>query len=109
MRFFLGVIASSSTLASDGEMAAIDIFNESLQANGHWIMAAGICDPSHSVTFDNRDGAGIVVEGPLHDTHEYVSGFWILEADSLEQARALAAEGSKSCNRKVELRPFLTR
>jgi len=107
MRFFLGVIASSSTLATEGEMEAIDIFNESLQANGHWILAAGICDPSHSVTFDNRDGAGIVIEGPVSDVHEYVSGFWIIEADSLEQARELAAEGSRSCHRKVELRPFL--
>jgi len=107
MRFFLGVIASSSTLATEGEMEAIDIFNESLQANGHWILAAGICDPSHSVTFDNRDGAGMVVEGPVSVVHEYVSGFWIIEADSLDQARELAAEGSRSCNRKVELRPFL--
>jgi hypothetical protein len=36
-----------------------------------------------------------------------MSGFWIIQADSLEQAQALAAEGSKACNRKVELRPFL--
>ncbi len=36
-----------------------------------------------------------------------MSGFWIIQADSLEQAKSLAAEGSKACNRKVELRPFL--
>jgi hypothetical protein len=36
-----------------------------------------------------------------------MTGFWIIQADSLEQAQALAAEGSKARNRQVELRPFL--
>ena len=31
----------------------------------------------------------------------------VMVIDDLDSARALATEGSRSCNRKVELRPFL--
>jgi hypothetical protein len=34
-------------------------------------------------------------------------GFWIIEAADLDVALKLAAEGSKACNRKIEVRPFL--
>ena len=37
----------------------------------------------------------------------YLAGFWIIEAPDLDVALKLAAEGSKACNRKIEVRPFL--
>jgi hypothetical protein len=111
MRFFLTVIdshsraaAEANALATSNEMAAIDEFNDSLRANGHWIMACGVHDPAMSVVIDNRADAGVVVEGPLHDTDEFMAGFWLIQADSAEVARELATAGSKACNRKVEVR-----
>ena len=45
---------------------------------------------------------------PTHVGNEkYLAGFWIIEAADLDVALKLAAEGSKACNRKVEVRPFL--
>ena len=46
-------------------------------------------------------------DGPVVETKERLSGFWIFEAADLDVALKLAAEGSKHCNRRVELRPFL--
>ena len=46
-------------------------------------------------------------DGPFAETKEYLAGFWIIEAADLDVAPKLAAEGSKACNRKVEVRPFL--
>ena len=104
MRFLMSVIDAHSRSATGDEMAAIDAFNESLQNNGHWIMACGIEDPSSSVVFDNRASAGLISQGPLHDTDEFMAGFWLIQADDIATARKLAAEGSRACNRKVELR-----
>jgi hypothetical protein len=39
---------------------------------------------------------------------KYLAGFWIIEAPDLDVALKLAAEGSKACNRKIEVRPFLS-
>ena len=101
------VIDDQLEKAGADEMAAIDVFNEKLEAGGHWIMAAGIHDPSHATTFDNRGGAGLIHAGAFAQASEHISGFWVINAESREQAEQLAAEGSKACNRKVELRPFI--
>jgi hypothetical protein len=41
------------------------------------------------------------------ETKEYLIGFWIIEAPDLDVALKLAAEGSRACHRKTEVRPFL--
>ena len=106
MRYLISVIDNNSGLATEEEDAAIDVFNDRLRAEGHWVMAEGLSSIGDSTTIDNRRGAGLVTAGPFLESKEYVAGFWIIEADDDEKARELAAEGSKSCNRKVELRPF---
>lgn len=107
MKFLINVIDSENGSATGEEMDAINSFNESLRANGHWILAAGIAGPKHSVVIDNRRGAHIVKHEPLVTTDEHVSGFWIIEAANIEQAQELALGASLACNRKVEMRPFL--
>jgi len=106
MKYLLNVIDSETGSGSGDEMAAIDAFNARLQGAGQLIMAEGLASPRASVVIDNRGGAGAVTPGPLHDIEQYVSGFWIVEAADRDAALALAAEGSRACNRMVELRPF---
>ena len=91
------------------EMAAIDIFNEKLQQNGHWITAGGLAAPESATVIDNRNGANLETGKPLFATKENFSGFWLISADDQDAARKLAFEGSQACNRKVELRPLLGR
>ncbi|CAB4951364.1 unannotated protein [freshwater metagenome] len=107
MKFILFVIDDQLEKAPANEMADIDAFNDRLEADGHWIMAAGIYDPSRATLFDNRSGAGLSQAGAFAKADEHISGFWIIQADSREKAEELAAAGSKACNRKVELRPFI--
>lgn len=107
MRFLIAVIDDTTRSADSDEMAAIDAFNDGLRANGHWIMACGIDAPHTATVIDNRRDAGLSTDGPLLDTSEYMSGFWLIEAESRDTALHLAAAGSKACNRKVEIRPLL--
>lgn len=106
MRFFIAVIAQGDEPASADEMTAIDAFNDGLRRDGHWVYAMGIYGPEASMVIDNRADAGIVTHGPLFDAPEHMAGFWIIDAPDAETAQRLAAEGSKACNRKVELRPL---
>ena len=107
MRFLLSVIDSASRTGTSDEMAAIDIFNDKLQNNGHWIFACGVDSQKTAKLVDNRADAGITLDGSYSDSDEFQSGFWIINAASHEEAMALAHEGSKACNRKVEVRPLL--
>ncbi|MFM7139861.1 MAG: YciI family protein [Actinomycetes bacterium] len=106
-KFIIFVIADSTELAGKDEMKNIDEFNENLQKNNQWIYAAGICDHEKATLIDNRNDADKVRPGSLFNTKEHYSGFWIIQCDDQQSALKLASAGSKACNRKVELRPFL--
>ena len=108
MRFLISVIDVVSNTGTPEEMAAIDIFNDNLQENGNWIIAVGIAAPSQATSFDNRSGLGIVEQGSKLYGTEYMSGFWLVDVPNHEIATQLAAEGSRACNRKVELRSLLS-
>ena len=107
MRYLVSVIDDGKGLATPGEMAAIDAFNDRPMAQGHWVFAGGLGAPSTATVIDNRGGEPMFSDGPFIESTEYLAGFWVLEAPDLDVALKLAAEGSKSCNRKVEVRPFL--
>ncbi len=107
MRFIIFVIDDQTEKAGADEMAAIDEFNDMLQTKNHWITAAGINHGAAATVLDNRGGAGIIQVGSLYDAAEHYSGFWLIEAAERDEALELAASGSKACNRKVELRPYL--
>lgn len=107
MKYLISVIDDTSNSATGDEMAAIDVFNEKLQSQGHWVFAYGIGSPKTATVIDNRDGKGLFSVGPFVESKEYVAGFWIMEVSNHDVALKLAAEGSKACNRKVEVRPLL--
>jgi hypothetical protein len=106
MQYVVSVIHDTASLATPDEMAAIDVFNDRLQAEGHWVFAGGLAAPSSATVIDNRGEEAIFTDGPFVESKEYLAGLWIIEAADLDVALKLAAEGSKACNRKVEVRPF---
>jgi hypothetical protein len=107
MQYLVSVIDDGAGLATPEEDAAIDVFNERLQAEGHWVFAGGLGSPVTATVVDSRGGEAVFTDGPFVESKEYLVGFWILEAPDLDVALKLAADGSKACNRKIEVRPFL--
>ena len=71
------------------------------------MFAAGLADPSTSTVIDGRGEEPVFTDGPFVESKEHMAGFWIIDAPDLDVALALMAEGSKACNRRVEVRPFL--
>lgn len=107
MRYLLSVIDDGTGRATATEAADIDVFNDRLRAEGSWVFAGGLGSPDPATVVDNRSGEAVFTDGPFVESKEYLAGFWIIEAEDLDVALKLAAEGSKACNRKVEVRPFL--
>jgi len=107
MQYLVFVIDDTAGLATPEEEAAIDVFNDRLMAEGHWVFAGGLAAPSSATVVDNRGEEPMFTDGPFLESKEYLAGFWIMDAPDLDVALKLAAEGSKACNRKIELRPIL--
>jgi hypothetical protein len=106
-QYLISVLNDTTDSATAEEMAAIDAFNGQLRAEGHWVFAGGLASPSTATVIDNRGGEAMFTDGPYLESKEYIAGFWIVEAPDGDVALKLAALGSRNCNRRVELRPFL--
>ena len=107
MQYLLSVIDDGTGRATPTEGTDIDVFNDRLQSEGHWVFACGLGSPDTATVVDDRRGAGLVTDGPYVESKEYVAGLWLVEAPDLDVALALATAGSRACNRKVEVRPVL--
>ena len=106
MQYLVSVIDDGTGLATPTEDAAIDVFNDKLRAEGYWVFAGGLGSPEPATVVDNRGAEPVFTDGPFVESKEYLVGFWVFEAPDLDVALKLAAEGSKACNRRVEVRPF---
>ena len=80
MQYFVSVIADGAELATPGEMAAIDAFNDRLQAQGYWVYANGLAQPSTATVIDGRGEEPVFTDGPFLESKEYIAGMWIGEA-----------------------------
>ena len=86
--------------------AATDAFNDKLRADGYWVFAGGLQPASTATVVDGQGGTPVMTDGPYLETKEVLVGFWVIDAPDLDVALMLAAEGSKACRGKVEVRPF---
>jgi hypothetical protein len=114
MQYLVSVIDDGQALAAGNdysatpaEEAAIDVFNERLRSEGHWLFGAGLGMPEASTVIDNRGDQPVITDGPFLESKEFLAGFWIIEAADLDVALKLAVDGSKACNRRLEVRPVL--
>jgi hypothetical protein len=102
MQYLVSVIFDNDGLATPDEEAQIDVFNDRLVAEGHWVFAGGLAAPSSATVIDNRGEEAMFTDGSFLESKEFIAGLWIIEAADLDVALRLAAEGSRACNRKVE-------
>ncbi len=91
MQYLVSVIDDKSNPGSTDRQPAISAFNERLIAEGYWV---------------NRGEQAVFSDGPFVESKEYLAGVWVWEAPDLDVALKLAAEASKVCDRKIEVRPF---
>ena len=108
MQYLVSVIDDKSNPGSTDRRPAISAFNERLIAAGYWVFAGGLAGTDAATVVDNRGEQAVFSDGPFLESKEYLAGFWVMEAPDLDVALALAADGSKACNRRLEVRPFLS-
>jgi hypothetical protein len=86
--------------------AATGAFNDKLRADGYWVFAGGLEPATTATVVDGQGETPVLTDGPYLESKEVIGGFWVIDAPDLDVALRLAAEGSKACRGKVEVRPF---
>ncbi|MEU6017981.1 YciI family protein [Streptomyces sp. NPDC047515] len=110
-KYLLSVVDDESSRKRTADQAqpifeAVDAFNEKLRQEGSWVFAGGLAEPATATTVDARGGEVVLADGPFVETKEYLGGFWVIQVPDLDVALKLAAQASRACDGKVEVRPF---
>lgn len=90
MRFMILVKASAESEAgvmpSSELIAAMGKFNEDLIAAGVLLAAEGLQSSAKGARVKLKQGKFVVKDGPFTETKELISGFWIIDVKSYEEA-----------------------
>jgi len=90
-----GVSEDMTGSATPAEMAAIDAFNERLEAEGHRVFAGGLASPSTATVIDNRGWGGGVHRRAL-------PGVEGVPQRLLDHRRTRPQRGTQARRRRVE-------
>ena len=78
-----------------------------LHESGKYLAAAPLHPTSTATSIRIRDGRSIVTDGPFAETREQLGGFYLIEAENLDQAIEIAGEIPAGRWGTVEIRPVL--
>ncbi len=110
MRFMVIVKATEDSergaMPSQDMLEAMGAYNEQLVKAGIMLDGDGLRPSSHGarVRFDD-EGNATVIDGPFTETKELVSGYWIFEVSSREEAVEWARKAPFRGG-ELEIRPF---
>jgi hypothetical protein len=74
---------------------------------GKVVLAGPLQAPETAVSIRFSKGKRSRTDGPFMETKEYIAGFIVIAADSMDEAVAIASEGSLADFANYEIRPLL--
>jgi len=82
-------------------------FTHELHTRGQYLNASPLHPVSTATSVRVRDGERLVTDGPFAETREQLGGFFLVEAEHLDQAIAIAAKIPAARKGTVEIRPVM--
>jgi len=79
---------------------------ETLRQGGHLVITQALQSPRTAATVRVRGGALSVTDGPFAETKEMVGGFFLIEAEDLDEAVGLASRWPSARLGSIEVRPI---
>jgi hypothetical protein len=78
-----------------------------MRARGSWVGGAPLRPTSTATTVRVRDDELVVSDGPFAETKEQLGGFFLIEAETPDEAQAWAARVPAARYGSVEVRPVV--
>ena len=82
-------------------------FARELHAKGQFLAAAPLHPTSTATSVRVEDGRRLVTDGPFAETREQLGGYFLIEAENLDQAIDIAARVPAGKWGTVEIRPVV--
>jgi len=81
-------------------------YDQKIRASGHCIASEALQSVQTATTVRIRDGKGSITDGPFAETKEQLAGFYMIEAQDLDEAIRLAAGIPPARVGSIEIRPI---
>ena len=78
---------------------------QELQSRGKYVVGEELQPTTTASSVRVRDGKQMVTDGPFAETREQVGGFFMIEANDLDEATSIAARIPSARTGTVEVRP----
>jgi hypothetical protein len=83
-------------------------YTEELRSSGAFVGGEALQPTASATTVSQKDGERLTTDGPFAETKEALGGFYLINADSLDDALEWAAKiPSTRVGGKVEVRPVI--
>ncbi len=89
-------------------LAEYGAFTEGIVAQKVFVDGSRLADPSSATTVRVRDGQKLITDGRFVETKEWLGGYYIVEAASLDDALKIATDCPGSKYGAVEIRPLVS-
>jgi hypothetical protein len=82
---------------------------EELLSRGQFVTGSQLQPVTTATAVRVRDGRELITDGPFAETHEQLGGYFLIEADNLDEATSIAAKIPSARTGTIEVRPLVER
>jgi hypothetical protein len=79
--------------------------NDRLRESGNYLAAEALAPAKTTKRVTRRGGQTSVLDGPFAETKEVIAGFYLIEAEGMDEALAIAARLPSAPFATIEVRP----
>lgn len=80
---------------------------QDLSAKGQYVAAGPLHSVATATSVRVRDGKRVVTDGPFAETREQLGGYYVVEANDLDEAMAIAERIPPARYGTIEIRPLM--
>jgi hypothetical protein len=84
----------------------IGILEAEMKSTGAWVFSGRLHEPDTSTVVRIANGEVLTTDGPFAEAREHLGGFYIINAEDLDAALALASKVTRCIGAPIEVRPF---
>jgi len=82
---------------------------EDISKSGHFVTGSQLQPTSTATSVRVRDGKRMITDGPFAETREQLGGYFLVNADNLDEAIDIAARIPSARMGTIEVRPLVPR
>lgn len=82
-------------------------FTDSIAKSGHMRGGNALQPTTTATTVRVREGKTLTTDGPFAETREQLGGYYLIEAESLDEAIKIAARVPSAIQGSIEVRPVM--